>query len=357
MKWLHSEYQTLSEPELLSRIAAAKAKLGDDLVILGHHYQRDSIIRFADFRGDSLELSRAAAAQKRARYIVFCGVDFMAETAAMLCDPSQTVLLPALGGQAKCPMAAMVTAEQAQVAWQALAALWGEDELIPITYQNSTAEVKAFCGRHGGAVCTSSNAQAVMRWALEQDKRVIFFPDEWLGRNSALALGIPPEQIGLWDPRQPEANDPALATARVVVWKGYCHVHTYFTVEHVRAAREKHGDITVVVHPECRVPVVQAADLNGSTSFILHTVRDAPEGAAFAVGTEIHMVNRLAQEYPDKTVVPLARSLCEAMYRVNPCDLLHTLERLLEGEPVNAITVPPEIARWANVALERMMTL
>ena len=346
---------SVSEPELLSRIAAAKAKLGEDLVILGHHYQQDSIIRFVDFRGDSLELSRAAAAQKRARYIVFCGVDFMAETAAMLCDPSQTVLLPALGGEAKCPMAAMVTAEQAQDAWQTLAALWGEDGLIPITYQNSTAEVKAFCGRHSGAVCTSANAQVIMRSALEQGKRVLFFPDEWLGRNSALALGILPEQIALWDPQRPEANGPASGAARVVVWKGYCHVHTHFTVEHVRAVREKYGDVTVVVHPECRVDVVQAADLNGSTSFILRSVRDGPPGTTFAVGTEIHMVNRLAQECPDKTVVPLARSLCGAMYRVNPYNLLYTLERLLEGEPVGVVTVSPEITHWANAALERMM--
>ena len=348
------EYAELPQMELLSRIAAARAKLGEDLVILGHHYQRDSIIRFADFRGDSLELSRVAAAQKRARYIVFCGVDFMAETAAMLCDPSQTVLLPAPEGQASCPMAAMATAEQAQAAWRVLAALWGEDSLVPITYQNSVAEVKGFCGRHGGAVCTSANAQAIMRWALEQGKRVLFLPDEWLGRNSALALGIPPEQIALWDPQRPEANDPALA-ARVVVWKGYCHVHTHFTVEHVRAAGEKYGEVTVIVHPECPVPVVQAADLNGSTSFILRAVREAPAGARLAVGTEVNMVDRLAQNYPDRLVVPLDRSCCEAMAQITPATLCRTLERLVEGEPLGLVTVLPEIARWANVALERMM--
>lgn len=355
MVTLPEEYRTLSETELLSRLAAAREKLGEDVVILGHHYQRDSIIRFADFRGDSLELSRAAAAQKRARYIVFCGVDFMAETAAMLCHPSQTVLLPALGGKAQCPMAAMATVEQAQEAWRTLTALWGQDGLVPITYQNSLAEVKAFCGQHGGAVCTSANARAAMRWALEQGKRLIFFPDEWLGRNSALALGIPPEHIALWDPERPEANDPTLAGAHVVVWKGYCHVHTHFTVEHVQAARQTYGDVTVVVHPECQVEVVQAADLNGSTSFILRTVRDAPSGSRFAVGTEIHMVSRLAQDHPDKRVVPLARSLCGAMYRITPHNLLYTLERLLAGEAVGVVTVPPEISRWANVALERML--
>jgi len=368
---LPDEYRTLPEPELIARIAAAKEKLGPDLVILGHHYQRDEVIRFADHRGDSLELSRVAAAQRKARYIVFCGVDFMAETAAMLCAPSQVVLLPAV--DAPCPMAQMAEVGDALTAWDALTARlsraaargWGKDALLPITYQNSTAALKAFCGRRGGAVCTSANAQQVFRWALDQGRRILFFPDEWLGRNTALALGIPPQRIAIWDPAELDGGCPDACTersrsvgqAQVVVWKGHCHVHTFFTVEHVRAVREQYGDITVVVHPECTVEVVQAADLNGSTSFILRAVRDAPPGSRWAVGTEINMVARLAREYPDRTVVPLARSLCGAMYRTNLHNLLYTLEELLHGRFVGQVQVPAETTRWANLALERMLRL
>jgi len=351
---LPEEYQILPEPVVLERIAAAKARLGSDVIILGHHYQRDEVIQFADFRGDSLELSRTAAAQKHAKYIVFCGVDFMAETAAMLCHPPQVVLLPA--GEASCPMARMADVDDALIAWEAVTAVWGEDGAIPITYQNSDAEMKAFCGQRGGAVCTSANVQAVFRWAFNQGKRVIFFPDEHLGRNSALAVGVPLEQIAVWDPTKPQGGSE-LKNARVVVWKGYCHVHIHFTGEHVRSVREQHPGILVVVHPECPMEVVQAADLNGSTSFILRTVRDALPGSQFAVGTEIHMVSRLAREYPDRLVVPLARSLCGAMYRINPYNLLYTLEELLQGRFVGRVTVPEETARWANVALERMLAL
>lgn len=368
---LPDEYRTLPEPELMARIAAAKEKLGPDLVILGHHYQRDEVIRFADHSGDSLELSRVAAAQRKARYIVFCGVDFMAETAAMLCDPSQVVLLPAV--DAPCPMAQMTDVGDALVAWDALTARWGEDALLPITYQNSTAALKAFCGRRGGAVCTSANARQVFRWALDQGRRILFFPDEWLGRNTALALGIPPQRIAVWDPADPSTalrtrldggcpdacteRSRSVSQAQVVVWKGYCHVHTFFTVEHVRAVREQYGDITVVVHPECKVEVVQAADLNGSTSFILRAVRDASPGSQWAVGTEINMVARLAREYPDKTVVPLARSLCGAMYRTGERSLLYTLEELLHGRFVGQVQVPADTTHWANLALERMLRL
>jgi quinolinate synthase len=362
MSNLPDEYRNLPDDEMFARIRAAKEKLGSDVVILGHHYQREEVIQFADYRGDSLELSRIAATQATgARYIVFCGVDFMAETAAMLCDsalgetkgPSQTVLMPSL--EAPCPMAAMANAAEAQVAWDALTDLWGND-LVPVTYQNSVAELKAFCGQRGGAVCTSANAQAVFRWALTQKGHILFFPDEHLGRNSALALGIPLEEIAVWDPDEPGGGD-SLQKAKAVIWKGYCHVHTYFTVEHVRAARQKYGNITVVVHPECPMEVVQAADLNGSTSFILRTVRDAPPGSRFAIGTEINMVDRLTRDYPDKLTVPLARSLCGAMYRTSPNHLLYTLESLLRGEKVGVIAVPEETARWANIALERMLAL
>jgi len=348
------EYQGLPEDEVLGRIRRAKSRLGDALVILGHHYQRDEVIQFADFVGDSLELSRLAAQSRQARYIVFCGVDFMAETAAMLCAPEQTVCLPA--HSAVCPMAEMADADQARVAWGHLASLW-RDDLTPITYQNSYAALKAFVGEKDGAVCTSANAQPIMRWALDKRSHVLFFPDEHLGRNSALALGIAPQEITVWDPADPDCSIEAARQASVVVWKGYCRVHTFFTVEHVRQIRGQHPGIKVIVHPECPAEVVAQSDLNGSTSFIVRTVSQAPEGSSFAIGTEIHLVARLARENPTKTVVPLARSLCNAMYRINPHNLCWTLESLVEGEPVNAVRVPKDIARWANIALKKMLAV
>jgi quinolinate synthase len=349
-----ADYQRLAEEEVFARILQAKAQLGPALVILGHHYQRDEVLQFADYRGDSLELSQRAANVKDARYIVFCGVDFMAETAAMLCGPEQIVCLPAKA--AVCPMAKMADAYQAQVAWQHLTALWGDD-LVPITYQNSYATVKAFCGQHGGAVCTSANAQPLFRWAFSQKGHVLFFPDEHLGRNSALALGVPAEKIAVWNPDDPEASQEAARQATVVVWKGYCHVHTHFTVQHIENVRREHPGIQVIVHPECPAEVVARSDLSGSTSQIIRAIANAPAGSSFAVGTEIHMVARLARENPDKLIVPLARSLCGAMYTINPYNLGYTLERLLQNDPVNVVRVPEEIARWANVALQRMLTV
>jgi quinolinate synthase len=348
------EYRNLTKEEVVAKVRHAKSELGDELVILGHHYERDEVIEFADYRGDSLELSRRAAEAKKARYIVFCGVDFMAETAAMLCDPSQIVCLPA--HTAVCPMAQMADVDQAQVAWQHLSSLWG-GELIPVTYQNSYATVKAFCGERGGAVCTSSNAQAIFRWALSEKRHLLFFPDEHLGRNSALALGIPAERIAVWNPADPEASREAAEEADVVVWKGYCNVHTFFTVEHVENARRQYPGIQVIVHPECSSEVVAKSDMNGSTSFIVRVVEDAPPGAAFAIGTETNLVARLARENPEKTIVPLARSLCGAMYRINLYNLSYTLDRLLAGTPVNVIRIPPDISRWANLALEKMLTV
>ena len=347
-----AEYQRLPEDEVFARIRQAKAQLGSALVILGHHYQRDEVIQFADYRGDSLELSQRAANVKDARYIVFCGVDFMAETAAMLCAPEQVVCLPARA--AVCPMAKMADAYQAGVAWEHLTALWGDD-LLPITYQNSYAAVKAFCGQHGGAVCTSANAQSLFRWAFAQKGHVLFFPDEHLGRNSALALGVPPEKIAVWNPEDPAASQEAARNATVVVWKGYCHVHTHFTVEHVEKVRREYPGIQVIVHPECPAEVVARSDLSGSTSQIIRAIAGAPAGSSFAVGTEINMVSRLAKENPDKLIVPLARSLCGAMYTINPYNLGYTLERLLVNDPVNVVQVPADIARWANVALQRML--
>jgi len=252
-------------------------------------------------------------------------------------------------------MAQMADEEQARVAWAHLTALWG-DELLPITYQNSYATVKAFCGQQGGAVCTSANAQAILQWALQQKQHVLFFPDEHLGRNSALALGIPHDKIVVWDPQQPEASREQAKDATIVVWKGYCHVHTFFTPEHIRQVRHDYPGSVVIVHPECTAEVVAQSDLNGSTAFIVRTVTEAPAGSSFAIGTEIHLVSRLAHENPDKKIVPLARALCGAMYRINPYNLCYTLDSLLAGEPVNVVRVPTEVAQWANLALQKMLS-
>jgi quinolinate synthase len=345
----------LSVEEAAARVSALKQALGGRVVILGHHYQRDEVIQLADYRGDSLELSRIAAQQaNEADYIVFCGVDFMAETAAMLCRPHQTVLMPARN--ADCPMARMADAQDAQIALDFLTRLWGDD-IVPITYQNSYADVKAFCGRNGGAVCTSANAKALFEWAWAQKDHILFLPDEHLGRNTALALGVSPAQIALWDPDDTPEDTDAFVGARVVVWKGYCNVHTRFTVEHVEQVRAEHGPITVIVHPECRAEVVAASDENGSTSYILKRVQNAPAGSRFAIGTEINMVSRLANENPDKLVVPLARSLCGTMFRTNVFNLLETLESIASGNPIGAVRVEAETTRWANVALERMLAI
>jgi len=349
---LPHEYATMTEEEACNRIRAAKVALGPDLVILAHHYQRDSVVQFGDFVGDSLELSQRTAEAREARYIVFCGVDFMAETAAMLCGPEQQVLIPEKA--ARCPMAAMANSQQAVVAWNSLTSLWGDD-ITPITYQNSYADVKAFCGKRGGAVCTSANAQKVMRWAFSQRGHVMFFPDEHLGRNSGHALGIPDSRIQVWDPDNPAPD--AMRDASLVVWKGFCNVHTRFTVQHVEAIRKQYPGVKIVVHPECPAEVVARADANGSTSYIIRYVNSLPDGATVAIGTEIHMVERLARLNPGKTVVPLARSQCAAMYRINPQNLAYALDQLTEGRVVNRVQVPCEVQKWANLALERMLAL
>lgn len=347
-----SDYLHLPEEEVFERIESAKARLGRDLIILGHHYQRDEVIRFADHRGDSLELSRAAARARDAKYIVFCGVDFMAESAAILCDPTQSVFIPA--ESARCPMAGMADVADAWNSWKYLTSIWGSD-LVPITYQNSNAELKAFCGKHGGAVCTSSNARAVFQWALAQKGRILFFPDEHLGRNTALSLGFSPQEIAVWDPQQPFPAPIGLSEPKVVVWKGYCHVHTLFTVQQVDLARERYPDATVIVHPECSAEVIARSDRNGSTSFIVRAVEESPSGATLVIGTEINLVSRLAKEHPDKTVMPLARSLCGAMFHINPHNLLYILDGILEGRKGNVVEVPEEIANGAKLALDRML--
>ena len=278
----------------------------------------------------------------------------MAETAAMLCAPDQQVILPA--GDAPCPMAQMADVDQAEEAWERLSALWGED-VTPITYQNSSAALKAFCGRHGGAVCTSSNAERLFRWALDRRGHILFFPDEWLGTNSALALGLPRERIALWDAEDVEGSAARAEGATVVVWKGYCHVHTFFTLEHVRQVRAQYPGVRVIVHPECPVEVVQAADAYSSTAGIIRYVEQAPAGSVIAVGTEINMVARLDREHPDKQIVPLARSLCGAMYRTTPVGLRDALRSCLAGAPIHVVRVDEETRRWANLALERMLNL
>jgi quinolinate synthase len=351
---------------IFTDIERDKAALGPDVAILVHHYQRDDVMRFADYRGDSLQLSRIAAQQREAKYIVFCGVNFMAETAAMLCAPHQTVVQPAC--DAPCPMARMADVDQAEEAWDLLTGAWGDD-IVPITYQNSTAALKAFCGQRGGAVCTSSNAERLFGWALGETGHILFFPDEWLGTNSALALGIPRQQIVAWDPEAPEASLERACGAKVVVWQGYCNVHVAFTVEHVRAVRKAYPEARIIVHPECTVDVVEAADAYGSTAGIIEYVEQAPAGSTIAVGTEINMVNRLAQEHADKTVLPLmlpvesdkvtpmTRPLCGAMYRTNPANLRDVLCACVAGEPINVVQVDEETTHWANKALERMLSL
>jgi len=355
---LPPEYRNLSEEETDHRIGAAKAALGRSLVILGHHYQRDEIIKFADFRGDSFKLSQLAAGREDAEYIVFCGVHFMAESADILSADYQKVILPNLS--AGCSMADMANIAQVEACWRYLQSVLGGG-IVPITYMNSAANLKAFCGRNGGAVCTSSNAPSILEWAFTQGERVLFFPDQHLGRNTGYKMGIPLEKMVLWDPHYKEGglSDERLKKSKIILWKGHCSVHQRFTVEQIRAAREMHPDINILVHPECSFEVVQESDYNGSTEYIIKKIEEAPPGSKWGVGTEINLVNRLAHEHPDKLVFCLDPTICpcSTMYRIHPSFLLWSLENLREGRPVNEIHVPAEIARWALVALERMLTI
>ncbi len=356
------EYRGLDAPELIERISAAKAKLAGRLVILGHHYQRDDVIRFADQRGDSFKLAQWAAGNPQADCIVFCGVHFMAESADILCARHQSVVLPNM--TAGCSMADMASLGDVMSCWEELDGAGLTDDTLPVTYINSTAALKAFCGRRGGVVCTSSNAPAVFRWALAQKRRILFFPDEHLGRVTGRALGLPLAQMPVWDRHRSRdslgGNDFAtLRDSRVVLWNGYCGVHQRFTVDHVRRARELYPDVRVVVHPECRLEVVEAADSFGSTEHIIRVVSASPPGSRWAVGTEINLVGRLAREHRDKTVLSLDPDPCpcSTMYRIHPAYLCWVLERLVEGEVVNRVTVEPETARWAKLALERMLAI
>ena len=344
--------------ELEDRIRGAKATLGPSLVILGHHYQRDEVIQFADFRGDSLKLARDAANCGDAQTIVFCGVHFMAETAAILARPGQTVLLPDL--EAGCPLADMADLPLVEQAWAQLSEVIDVgSEVTPVTYVNSAADLKGFCGRHGGLVCTSSNAQAVLTWALAQRPRVLFFPDQHLGRNTAKRMGIPLEDMRLWNPVRPCGGHDAeaLRRARIFLWRGWCNVHQRFLPEHVTAWRKRAPDIRVIVHPECTMEVVDLADEAGSTAYIIRRVEESPPGTKWAIGTEFNLVNRLKNEHPEQFIVSLSPqpSLCRTMGRITLERLARVMEGLLRGEAINRIAVPPDVARDARVALERML--
>jgi len=361
-------YTQLSDPELRLRIAAAKESLGRRLVILGHHYQQDAVIEFADFTGDSFELSRNAAQQRGIEYVVFCGVHFMAESADILTAPQVKVLLPDLS--AGCSMADMANLEQTLECWSQLQEYCPDQTVVPVTYMNSSAAIKAFVGEHGGAVCTSSNCRSVLEWALaggatgranNKNAKVLFFPDQHLGRNTAYAMGYPLDSMVLWDPRQDlGGNDPAgLARAQFILWKGHCSVHQLFRPEHVDQVRARYPGMKVIVHPECRWEVVQKADQIGSTAYIVKQITQAPPGSQWVVGTEVHLVQRLAHQHPDQKIIVLSdcQCLCTTMYRIDLPHLCWVLENLVEGKVVNQIQVDAGTRAWATVALERMLAI
>ena len=355
---LPDEFLRLTEEEMAERIGRARAALGDRLIILGHHYQRDEVIAWADATGDSLKLAQIAA-RASADTVVFCGVHFMAESADVLTAPDQRVILPDLA--AGCSMADMAAIDQLETAWDEMR-MFGVTDIVPVTYINSTAAIKAFCGEHGGIVCTSSNAARVMAWAWERAGKLMMLPDQHLGRNTAFAMGVPLDQMVVWDPDLPFGGltKEELQAAKLVLWKGHCSVHTRFTVQQIARFREQYPTGRVIVHPECTHEVVQAADLSGSTSHIIRTIRESPEGSIWAVGTEIHLVNRLAHETaPARTVVTLDAMgcLCSTMFRVSPNHLLWVLEGLLAGEVHNEIVVPEPTRTWAKVALDRMLEI
>lgn len=345
-------YSEIDAQELKSRILDAKAKYGKRLIVLGHYYQQDDVIGCADREGDSFELAKIGA-ESDAEYIIFCGVRFMAESSAILAKPGQRVFLPDL--EAGCPLADMADLEQVERAWKALAAASIDNQFIPVAYMNSSAEIKGFCGRLGGIICTSSSAAKAFAWAAAQGKKIFFMPDENLGRNTAASMGMSDGEILQWNPfgdRFPDSE--TLAKTRMIVWKGHCHVHTFFTRDHIAAVRAKLDGCRVIVHPECSPEVVALSDANGSTAFIKRSVEDAPTGARIAIGTEINLVARLARKHADKMIVPLARSLCPNMFKTSLADLCSVIERL---DIANEIRVPEGSAKDARVALNRMLEL
>jgi quinolinate synthase len=341
-----------------ARIAESRARLGSTTILLGHHYQRDEVIRFADFTGDSYKLSKAAA-ETDAKYIIFCGVHFMAESADVLGRDGQQVILPDLN--AGCSMADMAEISQVEDCWESLERIGLADDTIPITYMNSTAAIKAFCGERGGLVCTSSNARSAFGWAFKRGKRILFLPDQHLGRNTGYTMGIALDQMAVWDPwgLQGGQTKDRLAGSRILLWKGHCSVHQRFLPSHVDQVRAKYPGVRVIVHPECRWEVCQKADALGSTEQLIALVEQAPEGTMFAVGTEIHLVNRLARRFAaeGKRIITLDDTgcLCTTMYRISPQHLAWALENLVEGRVVNRIQVRESVKRWARVALDRML--
>ena len=355
-----ADYAALAASTIRERTWAAKQALGSRVVVLGHHYQRDSVIEFADFRGDSFKLAQLAAARPDAEFIVFCGVHFMAESADVLRQPHQTVILPDV--KAGCSMADMASIDDVEDAWDALAAVHG-DTIVPVTYMNSMAALKAFCGARGGVVCTSSNARAVLEWAWAQKPRAFFFPDQHLGRNTAFAMGVPLEAMAEWDWR---AEDPQRINAasfrpetRLILWRGFCSVHTKFTKQQIDELRAADPLVKVLVHPECPFDVVRAADLAGSTEYIITQVQQAAPGTSWAIGTEINLVHRLALEHPDQRIRSLQANVCPCatMNRIDPAHLLWCLEALVDGHIVNPIRVPEPVREQARVALDRMLSL
>jgi quinolinate synthase len=363
-------YKSLDNAELQRRIGDVRSRLGSRLIVLGHHYQQDEVIAMSDLRGDSYQLSKMAAESGDCRAIAFCGVHFMAETADILAN--QPAKLAARGGErvtvilpdmaAGCSMADMAAIHQVEGAWEEMGEVIDTLDITPVTYINSAASLKAFCGRHGGIVCTSSNAQAVLRWAFERTGRVLFFPDQHLGRNTAKAMGIPLAQMPVWDPHQDElgGNTPeALQASKVLLWRGHCSVHQMFTAAHVDMFRAKVPGIKILVHPECPMEVVDKADVQGSTSKIIRTVEQALPGSKWAIGTELHLVNRLKTEHPEQEIHFLSPvvCMCATMYRIDLAHLCWSLENLVAGTPVNIIRVDDETAQWSLVALERMLAV
>ncbi len=363
-----SDFKPLSNKELAARISAGKKKLGKSLLILGHHYQQDEVIEHADLRGDSYQLSQLAASSSDCRTIIFCGVHFMAETADILANrPDKLaeragrrvdVLLPDMA--AGCSMADMAAIRQVENAWDQLGEVIDTQRLIPVTYINSAASLKAFCGKHGGIVCTSSNAAAVIRWAFERGDRVFFFPDQHLGRNTALTMGITNDQMPVWDPYADDMGgnaEDAIVNSKVVLWKGHCSVHQMFRPEHVEQFRKKIPGIKILVHPECPQEVNDIADHSGSTSNILRTIEQASPGTKWAIGTELHLVNRIKKEHPEQEIHFLSPvvCMCATMYRIDLAHLAWAIENLLEGDIVNQIQVDEETSRYSLIALERML--
>ena len=362
-------YRGLDDAVLAERIEGVRRRMGSRLVILGHHYQQDGVIAHADFQGDSLQLSQSAAGRDACEAIAFCGVHFMAETADIVANtPAKvaarggrvTVVLPDMA--AGCSMADMAAIDQVEDAWADLGRVIDTAEITPVTYINSAASLKAFCGRHGGIVCTSSNARAVLDWAFARTKRVLFFPDQHLGRNTARAMGIPLDEMAVWNPHDPAlGGNPRerIEKARVILWQGHCSVHAMFRPEHVDAMRANLPGVKVLVHPECSMEVVDKADLTGSTSYILGQVEKAPPGTTWAIGTELHLVKRLEKNHPEQTIRFLSPvvCMCATMYRIDLAHLCWSLEHLERGKPVNVIRVDDETAKWAVTALERMLAL